>query len=245
MKEKWISGSIDKEIRLKDNELHIWKVRISEQLRNIRDYYDLLSDKEKMCASSFHFMEDKDRYIISRAVLKRILARYLTTVTSKKIIFEQNNKGKLYIPEHINNKGIKFNISHSNDYVVYAITMNGNIGIDIEYVNKAYNIENLIRNCCTKNEQSELQKLDNYHKYKYFYTLWVVKEALVKAMGLGLSFDLKLLNVFSSKKQFINKIRAINSSQFAWHINVFNGFRGYCSAFATDKYIKKTLLLSF
>ena len=84
-------------------------------------------------------------------------------------------------------KNIFFNISHSKDYVLIAISEKYDIGIDIEYKNNR-NVEKLKNYICSKEELDFIKSNDD------FYKIWVSKESLFKCCGKGIIMDLKSID---------------------------------------------------
>ena len=106
----------------------------------------------------------------------------------------------IYYNEH--NKPLSdncyFNISHSNEYVIFAKT-DSLIGVDIEYI-KSKN-EKLFNYTLSKNE------LENMNDKSDFILYWTSKESLVKCVGIGLTKNLKeipALPINAGKKIFLN-----------------------------------------
>jgi len=80
-----------------------------------------------------------------------------------------------------------FNLSHSENYLVCAITKYGKIGIDIEEL-KEINFQNLSKRFFNSNEQQFIKNK------KEFFDIWTRKEAVLKAQGCGLRIELKQLD---------------------------------------------------
>ncbi len=245
LKMLWISKALNENLALENDELHIWRTKVSENIKNLDNYWTFLSSDEQITAKSFHFIKDRNRYIVSRAILRKLLESYLRNIRHKDILFEQTEYGKPYLANSININNIKFNLSHSGDAVIYAFTRNIDIGIDIEFINKALIIDDIIEQCCSVQEKMKLQQLSCNFRYDYFYKLWVLKESLVKAMGLGLSFDLREVSVDFSKDGLISDINIINNNKLYWTLSFFSAYNGYCSAFAAKKTIKKVLFFNY
>ena len=241
----WTLSPLNKKFLLGNDELHIWRTKISENTKYLNDYWSLLTQYEQIQAKSFYFIKDRNRYIVTRAILRKLLKGYLGSVQSKNILFEQTKYGKPYLHHSMNITNIKFNLSHSNDCIVYVFSKNIDVGIDIEYINKDLIIDDIVEHCCSNQEQIELQKLFNDNKYAYFYKLWVIKEALVKAMGLGLSFDLRQMHINFAENKLINAINVIDSSKLCWTLDMFSTYNGYYSAFAAKNPIKRVIFLTF
>ncbi len=240
IKTLWKIKSIDKDLVLRDNELHIWKTKISENKHDLDFCRYLLTSEELIHANEFYFVEDRNRYIIARAILRRLIFGY-TGILPNSIVFEYTEYGKPFLAAKNNIQGMKFNIAHSKNAVVFAFTKNIDVGIDIEFVNKDFVIDDLVKYCCSEQEQYHLKSLPEDQRYRYFYKLWVIKEAIVKAMGLGLSYDLKRIYINFSKNKLIDPIVIINNDKMYWTVDIFLSYDGYQSAFATKNQIEKVL----
>lgn len=242
----WKLRTINKKITLVDNELHLWRTKVSEHTNNMDHYWHLLTKDEQVHAKAFYFAEDSNRYIVTRAILRKLIAGYLG-IFPQDILFQYTKYGKPYLCLNLKNNSqlLKFNLSHSKDAIIYGITKNINIGVDIEFINKDFAIDDLVEQCCSRQEQNTLITLLDEQKYSYFYNLWVVKEALVKAMGLGLSYDLKQIHVNFNKNKLINATNVVNNEKLYWTQNIFLTYNDYCSAFAISKPADKVLFFTY
>ena len=82
---------------------------------------------------------------------------------------------------------ICFNLSHSNEIALYAITSNRSVGVDIEYIHTERNVKELARSFFYPKEFSFISSLSQSEQKEAFLKIWTVKEAYVKATGDGLS----------------------------------------------------------
>ena len=104
----------------------------------------------------------------------------------KQINYGFGKVGKPYIK---NCDDIHFNISHSGDYAVCAIS-DCEVGIDIQKIEKP-NLQ-VAKRFFAKNEYEYIaNQPDEKSKSDAFYRIWTLKESFVKAIGVGtnLSFD--------------------------------------------------------
>lgn len=103
---------------------------------------------------------------------------------------------------------VKFNISHSGDLVVCAITEHFNIGIDVEQI-RNINWEEF-KSQMTANEMAFIATAND--KNEAFFNYWTKKEAALKAHGKGLSIALPSFEIVSGKTEiedcqyFINEV---------------------------------------
>jgi len=125
--------------------------------------------------------------LITRAVCRLVLSQYTNTEpTSLEFIRDQHGK-----PELLNNPlNFRFNLSHNNNLIIMAVTVIDDIGCDIEDPKRKINIEAISRRYFAKQEYQALHLLKNEKQQTLFFQFWTLKEAFVKATGLGISLGL-------------------------------------------------------
>jgi 4'-phosphopantetheinyl transferase len=148
-----------------------------------------LSEDESNKAGRFHFKKHRDKYIICRGILRCLLGEY-TGIEPAKIIFKYNNFGKPKITECQNLKDIRFNVSHSEEYGLIGITHGQEIGVDIEKIKPINEMMNIVKNLFTPYEKEIFYKNNEIVQFDAFYRWWIQKEAIIKAIGLGMNYGL-------------------------------------------------------
>jgi 4'-phosphopantetheinyl transferase len=240
----WELKLTDEKIILKENELHMWRTTLSDNEDNLDNYWNLLTQDEQIRAKEFYFSIDKNRYIVARAVLRKLIARYIN-VFPEDILFNYTEYGKPYLYANNPSQELKFNLAHSKNSIVYGFTKNIDVGVDIEFINRDFVIDNLVQYCCSKQEQCELLKLSYNQKHSFFYKLWVLKEAFVKAIGLGLSYDLRQVHIKFGKDDLIYPIDIINNNKINLTLGMFLSYNGYYSAFALRTPVKRAFFFTY
>ena len=197
---------------IQNNYVHIWIIDISRSLQQWEKYCSLLSKDEIERANRFYSPIDHDRFILYRGILRLLLAHYLCKKPNK-ITFIYNPYGKPSINFEINKLGLSFNQSHSSNIGVMAITTFSSIGVDIEYMRDDVPILTISNDFFSVKEKSDLEKLPHFSKVNAFYKIWTEKEAILKAMGIGLSIPLNSFTV-NSTQEF---------GSIAFSVNYYNG----------------------
>lgn len=82
-----------------------------------------------------------------------------------------------------------FNLSHAGDWCVCAFTTQGRVGVDIEAHRAGRDIDGIAQHCFHNDERRLMDMADE--PQQCFYQLWVLKEALLKMLGLGLRIPLQ------------------------------------------------------
>ncbi len=180
-------------LTLPSNHVHIWKADISPSQKTCHHCEKLLSADEHARARQFKFPQHQQAFITARGILRLILSRYLNT-PPQSLIFEQGPHGKpaLTFPSA---PSISFNVSHSHHLALYAVTLENDVGIDIEYHRSTLNLPGLIQRICSTQEKSILASLSPVEQKKGFFTCWTQKEAYVKAIGKGITIPLETITV--------------------------------------------------
>lgn len=166
------------------NDIIIYTISLPDFINLSTDLSRLLSFNELSRAERYYKEIDKNRFIISRSVLKFILAAH-TNLDARNITLDYYPNKKPYLASH---PWLCFNVSHSGNIAVIAISRK-EVGIDIEYISENFNFTNLLS---TIFNDKEILAIKNAEDNKYaFYNSWTRKEAFVKALGKGIDDDFK------------------------------------------------------
>lgn len=168
----------------------------------------LLSPGERHRRSSFKQPMLADRWTVAHARLRQILGSYLGTA-SYDDEFVLNSYGKPRVRQGPLAQALHFNLAHSGQVCGVAVCLTGDIGLDIETIDMPpWEIEPDVFN---EREREELASHTGFERQLAFYRGWTRKEAVIKAMGLGLSFPLHDLDVDLAQTQ--TRLRRLASDQ--------------------------------
>jgi 4'-phosphopantetheinyl transferase len=178
-------------------DVDIWHARCDSQSTDIKYLTGLLSADEKKRSELFRFDRDRLRHVFSRGVLRLILSKYLE-VPPAQIEIIIGSQGKPVLAHQKKEHSIHFNLSHSSEAVLYAVTKVGAIGVDVEKIRDIPDIENIIGRYFSSWERTAFSKLPATQKKQAFFSCWSRKEAFIKALGAGPSpsldeFDVSIL----------------------------------------------------
>ncbi|HSE91114.1 MAG TPA: 4'-phosphopantetheinyl transferase superfamily protein [Candidatus Binatia bacterium] len=174
---------------LRENEVHIWLVQTNDESISLRDSEDLLSSVEQDQASKFKFEVDRRRYVAAHAALRSIVSIYVNS-PARELQFASGPYGKPKLaPIHIKKK-FEFNLSHSHELALIAVTRGREIGVDVEWIKKDFAFDEVAQRFFTTREVAALHALPLRLQREAFYKCWTSKEAFLKAKGTGLSGQL-------------------------------------------------------
>jgi 4'-phosphopantetheinyl transferase len=179
---------------LAQDEVHIWRVDADAQAGRLHHYRAVLSADERAKAQRFRFVADRVRYIVRRGVLRTLLGQYLGSEPGR-LRFRYGPHGKPFLNGELNRAGLRFNLSHSKGKVLYAITLDRELGIDIERIRTDADTQGVARRWFSPREASAMQDLAPELQRRAFFAGWTRKEAYLKARGEGLTYPLHVFEV--------------------------------------------------
>jgi len=141
----------------------------------------------------------------SKRILLKNLSHYLGKVVKEKDI-KKNTNGKPEI------KDIYFSVSHSKKKLIQAFSIDGNLGVDIEYMDANRKVMALAKRYFHRLESQWLETLDAKQSATMFYKLWSRKEAVCKAQGGRLWYYLRD-NYLDENQQMATSIKGLNLTQ--------------------------------
>lgn len=161
----------------------VWLARLDAE--NTVELENIISDDERARADRFRFERDRKQFVAARAFLRIVLGKYLQ-INPREIRFEYTKYGKPFVGGE-RRREINFNLSHSDNTALFAVTKEREIGIDIERINSSFVDEQMLLQCLTRGEIEHFQTLSGSESHSFFFDLWTRKEAYLKACGNGLS----------------------------------------------------------
>jgi 4'-phosphopantetheinyl transferase len=175
------------------NEIHVWATTLAVEPAILEKLTATLTLDERERANRFKFEHLRNRYIAGRGALRKILARYVGETADLR--FEYLENGKPVLAPEFASAGIHFNLAHTGDLALVAITRIGMVGVDVEGVRTMKNADELVARFFSKREDELFQKVSAEQKPAAFFNLWTRKEALLKATGEGITRSLNLVEV--------------------------------------------------
>ncbi len=174
--------------------VHIYRILLDLPDADIQFFASLLSNDEHQRAERYLFAKHRARFIASRAQTRMILARY-TGLQPEQIQLSYNAFGKPMLELQSSSDVVHFNVSHSHDLGLVAVTEGCEIGVDIEKVRPDIDYVHISRQFFSPGEVERLLNLPVEAQVEAFYNIWTRKEAFIKGRGTGLSTPLDQFEV--------------------------------------------------
>lgn len=169
------------------NEIHLWRAPLDIDEGKLRTLEMLLQPDELERAARFHFPGHRAHFIAARGILRTILGIH-TGCEPQNLRFAYGEHGKPLLAEPAGGS-VEFNLSHSGGLAVYAVTLGGRVGVDVEFIKPGGSWMEIARRYFTPSEAEELSSLSPDAMSRRFFEMWSGKEARMKAMGTGLLFE--------------------------------------------------------
>jgi len=213
----WLTAPSD--VILPEDEIHVWRANLDQESWITKNLEANLSEDERARASKFHFERDRNRFIVARGLLRRILAAYLKQEPAM-LHFCYGPKGKPSLqktgtrfPE------VNFNLAHANGQVVYAFASRRQLGIDLEPIRDDFPTIEIAKRFFSSQEIDQLLELPCDERQEAFFLGWTRKEAYIKARGEGLHIELDSFAVALAPGW---EARFLHGVEAEWHLVSFS-----------------------
>jgi 4'-phosphopantetheinyl transferase len=179
---------------LAPNEVHVWRVAL--RAADPSALLSVLSADEQARANRFMFDHDRSAFIVAHGTLRRILSDYLN-VAPESLAFVVGPFGKPSISGSRGTAGLEFNLSHSADLALIAVSRAGPVGVDIERLDSHVEHLDLAEQFFSPAERIALRSLPSELRARTegFFNAWTRKEAYLKATGHGITRGLHHFDV--------------------------------------------------
>lgn len=161
-------------------------------------FINYLSDNEKARANRFKHKSDFNCYISVHALLRIELSKLLET-DAKSIRIEASQNGKPFTYD----VDLPFSLSRAKNLFAFVIgRSNQLLGIDIEQIKSGVDFTGISRNYFSVKEQQRILLFESIaDQSRFFFEIWTRKEALLKAVGVGINTDLSKVQVLEGKNE--------------------------------------------
>lgn len=177
--------------RLNAGCIHLWFCH-DEQINDaalLTSYQKLLNPEERKQQQRFHFARDQHQYLVTRALVRTVLSGYLS-IKPKDLCFKSNKYGRPEINGVHTKLPLRFNLTHTQGLIICAVVLEKDIGVDVENRTRHHEGMNIAEHFFSTIEFDDLIALAKSRQQDRFFDYWVLKEAYIKARGMGLTLPL-------------------------------------------------------
>lgn len=162
----------------------IWHVPIGEDPPP-RPLLDTLSEEERQQAARFVRDSDRWRYQLCHAALRHVLGTW-TGERPERLRFRTGRWGKPALDGPPAGRRIEFNLSHTTNLGLIAVSGVGRLGIDVEAMRSLGDMQAIARRVLSAADYESLATLAPQRRTAVFWAAWTANEACLKAAGSGL-----------------------------------------------------------
>ncbi|MEN3792827.1 4'-phosphopantetheinyl transferase superfamily protein [Fulvimarina sp. MAC3] len=157
-------------------------------------YVGLLDQGERERHDRFRVKGAREEFLVGRALLRTSLSRLRPDIAPSAWRFAPNIYGRPAIDwpaTAASPSKLFFNLSHTRGLVALATGTTEQIGVDVEAIARGAPDHDVARRFFTSEEADWIAAgSDESERTERFFALWTLKEAYIKARGMGLSLPL-------------------------------------------------------
>ncbi len=184
---------------------------------------EFLNDWERERWTRYHPGPPRRRFALSRAALRAVLCEALNCDNDElEFGWVERGKPRAYVDGVL--APLHFNVSHSGDNGMLATSPDHQVGIDIEEINQRFRLDAIIESTFSPNEQAAVSTADKGCAARAFFEIWTLKEAIIKATGMGLSANLQGIETPAAMREgaATGQIQLPEFPDVCWQLHRFN-----------------------
>ena len=213
--------------------VHLWSLSLSLPPAALAQAASLLAPSEAERAARFRFEGGRERAIAGRGQLRAILGRCLGAEPAG-LEFSYGPRGKPALAGVWSGSGWHFNLAHSSDRALLAVTRSGPVGVDVERIRPLREVGPAVSRFFSPRESAAFQALVAEQKPEAFFRLWTRKEAWLKATGEGITESLDRVEVsfLPGEPAQLLSLPGGAAALSGWRLHDFDPGPGFAAALA-------------
>ncbi|MHC4090992.1 MAG: 4'-phosphopantetheinyl transferase family protein [Planctomycetota bacterium] len=177
-------------------EIHVWFAPLDAVADSADDGEHLLDDEERARADRFRFARHRRRFVARRRILRLVLGRYLGRAPHQ-LRYVLNRFGKPRLVDQVGPTGLVFSLSHSSELAAIAVGRGCRTGVDIERLRDDLDPDSVAERFFAPAEARLIRAARPGDRHRQCLRCWTRKEALVKAIGVGLTSPTRKLDALT------------------------------------------------
>jgi 4'-phosphopantetheinyl transferase len=228
---RWPAGP--EQVTLAPDEVHVWCASLEQPAEEVERRRRVLSADEQERARRYALPAPRSQFILARSFLRFLLGRYLGCAPTA-VRFGTSDRGKPRLLHPTPHQSLHFNVSHSRSLVLVALSVRGEVGVDIEYRRLMENFLDLARRFFTPAEAQGLSLLSDEHGEDAFFRIWTCKEAFLKLTGLGLAHGLDRVEISIDLPSRLLRLDGQTEPSGGYALENLHPAEGYVGALAVE-----------
>jgi 4'-phosphopantetheinyl transferase len=174
------------------HQVHVWHLGTEGRLTPyVRSLAKKLNSPQELATSQRFLTKDRqESYLLTRTLLRTVLSKYIN-ISPQSWTFRTNESGKPEIDFPKMYRFLRFSLTQTNGFMACALAADREIGIDAEAISRIEEIDKIADYSFAPAEARALRTLPPELRQRRFFELWTLKEAYLKARGVGLSLPLE------------------------------------------------------
>jgi 4'-phosphopantetheinyl transferase len=183
----WKPGSLQP--RLEEADVHVWRFPLSTTVT------PALSADEAVRAARFALPHHRQAFETRRTLLRMLLASYQDCgPLDFELLYGADGRPEV-APQAGGGPALRFSSSNTEEWLLIGVTLSADIGVDIERSDVNRDYDGLARECFSEREMTVYCACNDDEKASAFIKAWTQKEAFVKAIGRGITYPLRDVEV--------------------------------------------------
>ncbi|HVB39222.1 MAG TPA: 4'-phosphopantetheinyl transferase superfamily protein [Vicinamibacterales bacterium] len=217
-------AAFDPPAALEGDEVHVWCLRQGAPIApGVHATCDaLLSAAERARRDRFVFERHRHQFLLAHALVRATLSRY-TGVDPARWTFVENEYGRPEIASPAVALPLRFNLSHTDGLMACAVTLARDVGVDVEEVTRRAAGLDIAERYFAAAETAALVAVPEPDRHRAFFDYWTLKEAYIKARGMGLALPLRAFafHLAPSAAPAITFAPELDDDPAAWQFRLF------------------------
>lgn len=168
------------------DEIHVWSAPLDDTRTPWTTLLGILAADERARAERFRLEEARRRFVVARAALRKLLGRYLR-MPPDEVAFEYDTTGKPRLKHSASPPDLHFNLAHSGELALIALARGCEVGVDVERLREVHHWQEIAQRYFHPDEIVAISALPHADQLPAFMRCWSGKEAVLKALGIGVA----------------------------------------------------------
>lgn len=178
-------------LELDDQRVDIWYA-FPGAIRNpelLDGYKEILSADEMTRYARYRFDRDRHLHLVAWALVRTTLSRY-ADVAPETWMFRTNEYGRPEVSGPDGAPPLRFNLSHTRGLAACIVAEEIDVGVDVEDRRRFAHGPDIARRFFSAREVADFEGVAAERRQETFFEYWTLKEAYIKAVGVGISLGL-------------------------------------------------------